>query len=103
MVGIEVFKNYRSEGIYGYHTYEKAFVKVEFKLNQMPDRSQTLIVWRREGFLLYSCGFIAKHLFVFTLKVSQYHAYDNRRPSQLSGLILGPCAISGYALSEYCS
>jgi hypothetical protein len=50
-----------------YHTYEKAFVKTEIIFNQMPDRSQTLIVWRRVGFLLYSCGFIAKHLFVFTL------------------------------------
>lgn len=34
----------------------------------MLDRSQTLTVWRRESFLLYSCGFIAKHLFVFTVR-----------------------------------
>ena len=86
-----------------YHTYEKAFVKRENILNQMPDHSQTLTVWRREGFLVYSCGFIAKHLFVFTCSVSQYHAYDNRRPIQLSGLIIGPCDISGYALAGYSS
>jgi hypothetical protein len=87
----------------GYHTYEKAFVNGEIILNQMPDRSQTLIFWRREGFLLHVCGFIAKHLFVFTIKVSQYHAYDNRRPNQVCGLIRGPCDISGYAQAEYCS
>jgi hypothetical protein len=82
-----------------YHTYEKAIVKRENILNQMPDRSQTLIVWRREGFLVYSSGFIAKHLSVFTVKVSQYHAYDNRRPNQQCGLVIGPCDISGYALA----
>ena len=63
----------------------------------MPERSQTLTVWRREDFLLYSCRFIAKHLFVFTFKVSQYHAYDNRRSNQVFGLIIGQCDISGYA------
>ncbi len=69
----------------------------------MPDRSQTLIVWRTEGFLVYNCGFIAKHLSVFTFKVSQYHAYDNRRPNQVSGLVIGPCDISGYAVAGYTS
>jgi hypothetical protein len=69
----------------------------------MSDRSQTLVVWRREDFLLNTVGFIAKHLFVFTPEVSQYHAYDNRRPNQVSGLIIGPCDISGYALAGYSS
>jgi hypothetical protein len=61
----------------------------------MPDRSQTLTVWRREGFLFYPCGSIAKHLFVFTCEVSQYHAFDNRRPNQIAGLIIGLWDISG--------
>ena len=43
-------------------------------------------------------GFIAKHLFVFTYGVSQYHAFDNRRPNQKTGLISnGPCVNTGYA------
>ena len=32
-------------------------------------------------------GFIAKHLFVLTLKVSHYDASENRRPNQYIGLI----------------
>jgi hypothetical protein len=31
-------------------------------------------------------GCIAKHLFVFTPKVSHCHAYDSRRPNQVHGL-----------------
>jgi hypothetical protein len=31
-------------------------------------------------------GCIAKHLFVFTPKVSHYHAFDSRRPNQLDDL-----------------
>jgi hypothetical protein len=31
-------KFYHFTDILGYHTYEKAFVKVEFRLDQMPDR-----------------------------------------------------------------
>ena len=62
-----------------YHTYEKASVKGK----------------------ICPCGFIAKHLFVFTLEVSQYHAFDYRRPNQVYGLIIGPCDTSGYAFHGF--
>jgi hypothetical protein len=50
---------------------------------------------------LYLRVLIAKHLFVFTFEVSQYHAFDFRRPTQLYGLIIGPCDKSGYAQPAY--
>jgi len=34
----------------------------------------------------YNHGFVANHLFVFTPKVSHYHAFDKRRPNHLNGL-----------------
>ena len=67
----------------------------------MPERSQTLNVWRREGFFFYFYGFIAKHLFVFTSVVTQFHAFDNRRPNQDSDLTIGPCDILRYARARY--
>ncbi len=49
-------------------------------------------------------GFIAKHLSVFTLWVSQYHASDKRRPNQIFDLTLsGSCPKPGYAVLGYSS